>query len=380
MDLFDMLFPCAEGRLRAVILDPDHNFKCESYFEDARRDFTSLTYVVKVDGWGAFSGAVTWAQSPLAEYLLPNYILVIYRTPPGGYAEYIDFVGIIRRTEIFTASTDVTLVQIYGREIDSILNRYIIEPTAGSTHNSKSGFADNVIKGYVSDEMVSDATKTYPYFSVAANSSQSATTLAREIRYGNLYDTIKNIRDAADDFNFKVTITEDLGNFIFNTYYPQYGLDRRIGTADPLIFSLDNRNMRLPMYWKRGYDAVSKVIVLGGGQGEDRAIVTVENADTEATWGFTEQTYDARNEADANLESVGDGILHDRGPTEGLDFEIVNALYGVEWKLGYKVSAEYADVEADYIIDEVRVVVNSEQLESPVEDIQPNLRLLEIRS
>lgn len=371
---------CAEGKLRAVILSPTHGFLAESYFEDARRDFTSLSYVTKVDGWGSFAGAVAWEQSPLAEYLNPNNILVIYRTPPSGEPEYIDFVGIIRRTEIFTTSLDVTLVQIYGREADSIMNRYVIEPTAGSEYNSKTGFADNVVKAYVRDECLLDATKVYPNFAVSPDSSQSATSLSREIRYGKLSDVIKNIRSSADDFNFKITITADLSAFLFDTYYPQYGLDRRIGSTDPLIFSMDNRNMRMPRYWKRGYDGVSRIIILGKGQGIDRVVVKVNNADTLATWGFHEQPYDDRNEADANLASVGEGLLLERGPTEGLDFEIISANYGVEWKLGYKVSAEYADVEADYLIEQVRVVIGNEQLESPVEAITPDLRLLEIRS
>lgn len=371
---------CAEGRLRAVILSPTHGFLAESHFEDARQDFTSLSYVTKVDGWGSFSGAVAWDESPLAEHMNPNNILVVYRTPPGGGLEYIDFVGIVRRTETFTTSLDVTLVQIYGREADCIMNRYYIEPTAGSEHNSKTGFADDVIKGYVRDECLLDATKIYPNFNVAADRSESATSLSREIRYEKLSDVIKNIRSSADDFNFKITIAADLGSFLFDTYYPQYGLDRRIGSASPLIFSMDNRNMRMPRYWKRGYDGVTRMIMLGGDQGTARTVVKVNNADALAEWGFHEQTFDDRQEADANLASVGEGLLLERGPTEGLDFEIIAATYGVDWKLGYKVSAEYADVEADYLIEQVRVVIGNEALESPVEAITPDLRLLEIRS
>lgn len=120
--------------------------------------------------------------------------------------------------------------------------------------------------------------------------------------------------------------------------------------------------------------------MLGRNQGTSRTVVTVENAAAEALWGFHEQTYDSRNEADANLTSVGEGVLLERGPTEGLDFEIIGANYGVEWRLGDRVSAEYAGVEADYLIEQVRVVVSNERLESPVEAITPDLRLLEIRS
>ena len=375
-----MIPTCAEGKLRAVVLNPDHGIEGESHFEDARRDFTSLTYSTRLNGWGAFSGAVMWAESPLSGLLLPHYILVVYRTPAGDYEEYIDFAGIIRRVETFTASTDITYKQIYGREADSILGRYEIEPPVGLAYNDKTGIADNVLKEYVRDECVDDPTKVFPHFSVGVNTSQSATTLSRSIRYKRLSDIIKNIRDAADDFDFKVTISDDLSEFIFDTYYPQFGLDRRIGSASPLVFSMDNRNMRLPMYWQRGYDATSKIMVLGGGQAENRAVVSVEDPDTEALWGFCEQSYDARSEDDADLASVGAGVLKERGPTSGLDFEIINSPYGGEWKLGYRVSAEYAGIEADYLIDEVRVVINSEQLESPVEAISPNMKLLEIRA
>jgi len=369
---------CAEGTLRAVLLSPTHGFLAESYYEDARRDFTSLSYVTKVNGWGSFSGAVALATSPLAEHMDPNNILVIYRTPPGGAAEYIDFAGIVRRTERFVTSTDIELVQIYGREADSIINRYFIEPTAGSVNNSKTGLADDVVKGYVRDECLLDPTKVYPNFFVASDLGESATTLSRDIRYEHLAGVIKNIRDAADDFDFKITILDDLSAFQFATY-EHYGLDRRIGSASPLIFSLDNRNMQMPRYWRRGYDGITRILILGGGQGLDRTVVTVENAAAEALWGFHEQTYDDREEDTPNLTSVGEGVLLERGPTSGLDFEIISANYGVEWKVGYKVSAEYAGVEADYEIEQVRVVVNSEQLESPIEAITPDLRLLELR-
>jgi len=374
----------SEDYVKVLILDKALNLVAEIDLEDASRDFTSLTYVKKVNGWGSFSGVVIWQGSPYVQYLLPDYRLVVQRQVTGTDVWINDFAGFIRRIEFFTPESDAELVQIWGREADSLLNRYIIMPDEGDAFVTMTGYADDLIKALVRRECVDDPDKAFPNFAVAADTSSSAREMSIEIRNQNLFDTIADIRDTANDFDFKITINDDLSGFIFDTYAPQFGRDLTTGNTDgnePLIFSIENRNMRMPRYWKVGLDAKTQVLVLGQGYMETRNTTVVNAADdVVAEWGISQETKDAKDIIDPDtLIDIGEGVLEDQGPQERMDFktfESASTRYWEHWRLGDWITARYLDIEADFAVEEIRFMVPADKLE----EITPKLRQIAIRT
>jgi len=373
-----------EDHVKVLILNKSLDLVAEIDLENAERDFTSLTYVKKVNGWGSFSGVVIWQGSPYVQYLLPDYRFIVQRQVTGTNVWVNDFAGFIRRIEFFTPESDAELVQIWGREIDSLLSRYLIEPDTGDAFVTMTGFADDLVKALVRRECIDDLDKVFPNLVVAADTSKSAKEMTIEIRNQNLFDTIAEIRDTANDFDFKVTISDDLSEFVFDTYAPQFGRDLTVGNTDgnePLIFSIENRNMRMPRYWKVGLDAKTQVLVLGQGYMETRNTTVVNAAnDIIAEWGIAQETKDAKDIIDPDtLIDIGEGVLEDQGPQEQMDFktfESDSTRYWEHWKLGDWVTAQYLDIEADFAIEEIRFTVPAEELEQ----ITPQLRQIAIRT
>jgi len=373
-----------EDKVKVLILNKDHALQAEIDLEDARRDFTSLTYVKKVNGWGSFSGVVIWQASPYVIHLQPDYRFVVQRKIAGTSVWINDFAGFIRRIEFFTPESDAELVQVWGRAVDSLLSRYVIEPDAGDAFVTMTGFADDLVKALVRRECLNNPDKVFPHFSVNADTSSSAKEMTIEIRNQNLFDAIEEIRNTANDFDFKVLISDDLSELVFDTYAPQLGRDLTVGNTDgneALIFSTDNKNMRMPRYWKEGLGATTQVLVLGQGYMETRNITTVNaSAAVIAEWGLSQDTRDAKELIDpVALVDIGEGVLEDQGPKESMDFktlESVGTRYYTHWRLGDWVTAQYLDMEADFAIEEVRFVVQEEGLEQKT----PKLRQIAIRS
>lgn len=374
----------SEDRIKVLILDKSLNLVAEIDLEDAARDFTSFTYVKKLNGWGSFSGVVLWQDSPYAQYLLPDYRYVIQRQVTGTNVWVNDFVGFIRRIEYFTPETDTQLVQTWGREASSLLGRYLIEPDSGDAFVEMTGYADDLVKALVRRECINNASKAFPNLVVNADTSSSSKEMSIQVRNENLYDVISKIRDSANDFDFNVTINDDLSALVFDTYAPQFGRDLTTGNTDgnePLIFSIENRNMRMPRYWKVGFDAKTQILVLGQGYMETRNTVTVSaDDDTIAEWGLAQGTKDAKDLIDEDaLIDAGESALEDQGPQERMDFktfESPSTRYWQHWRLGDWVTAQYMDIEADFAIEEIRIVVSNDK----TEEITPKLRQLAIRT
>jgi len=374
----------SEDYVKVLILDKSLDLVAEIDLEDASRDFTSLTYVKKINGWGSFSGVVIWQGSPYVQYLLPDYRFVVQRQVTGTNIWINDFIGFIRRIEFFTPESDAELVQIWGREADSLLSRYIIEPDEEDAFVIMTGYADDLVKALVRRECVDDPDKVFPNLTVAADTSSSAREMSIEIRNQNLFDTIANIRDTANDFDFKITVNDDLDTLTFNTYTPRFGRDLTVGNTDgnePLIFSIENRNMRMPRYWRVGLDAKTQVLVLGQGYMETRNTTVVNAADSVvAEWGIAQETKDAKDIIDPNtLINIGESVLEDQGPQERMDFktfESASTRYWKHWRLGDWATARYLNIEADFAIEEIRFIVPADKLE----EVTPKLKQIAIRT
>lgn len=373
-----------EDKVKILILDRSFNLVAEIDLEDAARDFTSLTYVKKINGWGSFSGVVIWQNSPYVQYLQPDYRFVVQRNVLGTATWINDFAGFIRRIEYFTPETDTELVQVWGRGVSSLLGRYLVEPDSGDAFVEMSGYADDLVKALVRRECLDNPDKVFPNLTVGADTSSSAKEMSIQIRNENLFDTITKIRDAANDFDFSVTINDDLSGLTFDTYSPQFGRDLTTGNTDgnePLIFSIENRNMRMPRYWKVGFDAKTQILVLGQGYMETRNSVTVSaDDDTIAEWGLSQGTKDAKDLIDNDaLIDAGNSALEDEGPKEQMDFktfESPSTRYWQHWRLGDLVTAQYLDIEADFSVEEVRIAISSDKLEQ----ITPKLKQIAIRT
>jgi len=375
----------AEDIVSVVMLDRNNVVQAEIGLENAARDFTSLSYVKKVSGWGSFSGAVIWGDSPYAEMMQPNYRIVVMRQPIGNINRIQDFAGFIRRVEYTTPASDIDTIQIWGRGIGSILGKYQIIPDSGSAYEIQTGKADDVVKAYVRHCCLEDPDRVFPNFEVAGDRGESEYSDTWEARYERLHEYTRTIRDQANDFDYMVTLSNDFSTFTFETASPQIGRDLRINNPegnDPLIYSLVNGNMSDPRYWRVGFDGATEVAVLGQGSQEDRVIVNVRDTDLEETWGYHGIRIDRQDlDETGQLTAEGQAVLENQKPREGFVFQPTETLgtrYYTDWRLGDQVTGQYLDIEADFMIEEIRFVISSTQLEVKTPKLRQTSEIREI--
>jgi hypothetical protein len=143
-------------------------------------------------------------------------------------------------------------------------------------------------------------------------------------------------------------------------YYPgQLGTDR---TAT-VIFSLNRGNMTTPRLTRTRSQAATVAIVGGQGEESDRAVVVRTGADYSADFDV-ETFYNASSfSSEDGLNSAGDAVLVEKGPSEKFAFDTVQTpgtLYGKHYFLGDICTAIYAGTSYTVQVSGVVITVDSD--------------------
>jgi hypothetical protein len=153
---------------------------------------------------------------------------------------------------------------------------------------------------------------------------------------------------AAVPFDFDVTRVAPV-NWLFQTYYPRRGVDRTgAGTAAPVIFALTHGNMSAPYSVFSRTDEVNSIIVLGQGDGVNRATTVRSDplAMGASPWNMIEKTHDARDlTVVSSLAQEGDAQLAALRATRHISFrniESTGTRYGRDYAVGDLVVADFA--------------------------------------
>ena len=341
----------ATYRLR--LRDTDH-----SLIDEVIR-YRSLEYARLLNGVGVFTLTVGW-QAPEVARLLDNRFLQITR---DGRDEFYGLILGRRYRFGENAPSDEVLV-VQGLHVNAYLAWREIVPPAGQSHDSRSGPADSLMKGYVDDHLgpAAAVARQYAYLSIAADVA-AAPSRSYNGRYPlSLLSAVQDLGRSADvDFE----MVHVAGGMEFRTYYPRRGLDRTRGNGvnPPVIFSQAQGNVRSGEYAASGANVVNYVYAMGQGEGALREVVEREDVASISAWGRRELAVDARHlEATAKLEQRGDEELARRTVDKVLTLEAMSVpgcRYGVDWDLGDLVTGEIAGQSLDAKIAAVTVKVES---------------------
>lgn len=193
--------------------------------------------------------------------------------------------------------------------------------------------------------------------------------ITEQLRNDQLLDTIQALAKA---YGLDIRLV-GIGPAEFEFRVAQVGVDRRVGNPDfraPVIFSLEHGNMRQPRYIEDALDEITDVWVGGQGEGKARIMHQVQDLIRIAAspWNRREVFIDARDaSAITTLEARGQKILEARGPIVDLSFGITQTeacKYKHDWDLGDLITAIYRDVQKDYRIESVLVIVDNRGVES----------------
>jgi hypothetical protein len=278
-------------------------------------------------------------------------------------------VGKIRRRGVRRVN-GVDVIRIAGPDFMDQLQTRRVAYASGSSQASKTGYADDVMKAIVRENLGSSAGTGRDLsglnFSVAPDVSLGP-SVTKMFSRRNVLDVLSELGDMAAELGTRVYYdlnpvfygTGQIG-FVFDTFVGQRGMDRRAGTAMQTVFGDTWGNLEDPELEYDDWDEANFAYIGGQGQGDDRAVETVSNVLRigESVWNRRELWVDARDTDDASvMQDRGYEELWARRPKRRFSGRLLStpsSQYGVDWAFGDLITAEYMGEQFDGMIKTVR--------------------------
>lgn len=279
---------------------------------------------------------------------LDGFVEVWRRAPEHNLDWYIEYSGFHRTPQYDISADGYEIFTSYGRSYEDLLKRSSLLWRAPYEKGPAPG--DDIIKEFVYENCGAGATiangrtrdHVYPGFVVAPNDGLCATWQGQR-SWKNLLEVVQEIALASDcDF----AVTRSGTTFTFNTYFPQYGVDRTESSgAIPRVFSTEFGNVTGPTHVHSRTEEVTVVSVQGSGEGVLRNIRVVDSATaTESPYNDIELARDARNEdTDEAMDAVGRAELERNGGGVNFTFNVLetpSSVYGRDYAVGDLVTAQ----------------------------------------
>lgn len=353
------------------------------------QEFTSLTVEHRVNHVSNMQ-LVLHPDNDVHKALKVDYLLEVRRrVPEAGLDWYTEYVGFHRTPQRQITLGDHRIGTSFSVGLLDLIRRRSVLYYADTDGAVKGpGHFDDIIKQYVR-ENVGLATPpgparvlsyTTPNLSVAVNQSLCPGTYEGGNAWRNLLETIQDIADPHNvAFDVKLASWSPL-LFEFRTYHPIMGTDRRVGTAQPMVFAPNLGNMNNPSHTLQRINEVTQGIVLGPGEGPLRDVTVVTSPhNLESPWNHIEETINASNEdREAALIDIGHGLLFDRRPAISFTFDAIqtpHSLYGKHYFLDDLVTGAFDEIVGDVRIRAVRLNIGQDSVETvtmELEEITPD--------
>jgi len=291
----------------------------------------------------------------------PDRMVQIWRAPEGGRLSL--WRPFFIRKWRYEGSGGVV---IGGPDVNDLLRRRIVAAYSGSSQASKVGYADDMMKGMVS-EAVADGvaptpdagTRVWDNFSVQADLGLGP-TLTMSFAWRRLDRRLPKIsraaRKAGTEVFFDIVASDVSGGSIsleFRTYTGQPGRDR---TGLGMVFDQERGNLEDPFLVYDYTEEINYVYAGGQGQQSEREVQQVydEARYNVSAWGRCEGFAEARSQGAANgVREMGRAMLEGYRPRRrfgGWPVDTAGTRFGKDWDHGDKIRARYRGEEFDAIV------------------------------
>jgi len=188
-------------------------------------------------------------------------------------------------------STDGKLV-VKGLELKSYLGRWLVFPPAGQAYFRVNSNVETIIKEYVAATL---QRKGITNIVVAPNQNRGVTTTYQS-RYKNLADELEKL-SLASGLGWDITLDIENKRFVFDVYE---GQDRTANQdiLPPAIFSIEYDNVAEQTLIDSRMNYANVAVVAGQGEGVDRAITIVGDAEGLDSFELFVDARDIENEED----------------------------------------------------------------------------------
>lgn len=233
--------------------------------------------------------------------------------------ETVIFGGVWQREEfnILGKAPQGSGYTFYAKDHAEYANWRVIVPPDGYEYDERTGAADDLAKAYVHDHIGAGADVDRRLSDVTEEADETAcASITEKGRYEHMIDMLDKLQKKGGfDWRF---VAGDSG-CVFQTAYPQWGLDRTKGNGvnDECVFSLDRKTFQELSYSKDLIGHRNFAYVLGEGDGVDRDVTERSDAGAITNYKRREMAVEARNyDAVGEYQAAGDAALAENDAAE----------------------------------------------------------------
>jgi 3',5'-cyclic AMP phosphodiesterase CpdA len=324
--------------------------------------FSTLEWVLAENDAGVLTCIVD--DSYPLDWFSKDAIMTIGRSINGGpfYTEG-DAAWLIRKRVRAIEPDGSTTLTITALHANSILARRIVAYATGSAQADQSGAADDLIKQIVRDNFVTatDTARNTTLINVTVNGG-AAPTIAMEFARRAVADTARDLADASAAsgvyLGYEIRWTGSVYQVV--TYTTSRAADRRVGGAQPLIFSQAYGNVGTLTITEDWTDEVTAAYAYGG---DANSVGTALNtaAIGESPLGRIEGLRTgSQSTTTADLDDEAAADLYQKRPKAVIDGSAIDTercIYGIDYVWGTLATLEAPGFSADVRIDPVHCTV-----------------------
>lgn len=340
-------------------------------------EMLEFKWSLTLNGPGVYSCTLV-AESGIQDYFRKHYGLKLMRDYGDGFYEEFYGFHLSKREWLQSSEVDEHYWESRGLGPEWLLDQPLIWPIKSSNPNYQfydmwwaSGTADDVMKQMASESIGggADEDRQFSNFVVEGNKGEGVYSCF-EARFDRLLASMQDI--AGDEYEADFRVVRTGAGFELRSYSPYFGTDRRRGTADPTIFSLELANMQNPEHMVDWREEVTYLI--GGWQGTraGQALYFAQDATAMAETPFSrrEDFIDLQSLSQSDpIPDIMSNELYNRRKVETVSFELLQTdacLYGRDWNLGDLVTLDLWGYSYDMRITGVNGAIDGQNEETIV--------------
>ena len=334
--------------------------------------FLSLQYTLAVNAVGSLSIALP--SSFNTTLLRRDCRIEVWRSVDGG-AEYLeaDKQWFLRRWTLQIRESGARTIVLKALCPMYLLTGRIIAYDAGTSFSAKTDNADDLIKQFARDNLITiDSTRDVvgaasisSLLSVQSDIAQAISVSAAATR-DNLFETCRKLAEASATGGTYLAfdVIWNGASFELRTYTNQRGVDHRFpGGLNPVILGPDFGNMVNVDVDENYEDEITVVIAGGQGIADTRTIATATDTVRvgSSPFGHRETFVQGNNSDSTQLADIADAKLRAGRPVRtvsGTLQDTPGTRYGLHWGWGDRVTVQVDGINSDARIDTVSVQVD----------------------
>lgn len=272
---------------------------------------------------------------------------------------------LVTRMEVAQETPGKLITTIYGSSAMTILDWPVVDYAPGKLQSWKSGYAGNVIRQLVRENLGSMATDPArdmsTYFTVPADINDGA-IVSIEAGWQRLMPTIQDLVNASYDLGVPIyfdVVKSSAGQLELKTYVGQRGTDR----STSVVLSIERKTIINPVLTFDWTNATSRIVVGGTGQELWRVVtqvVNVEQANNTPFGYIKEEFLSSTGTTIPEIQQHGYASLQakaNRVSISGQPSMTGSKLFGRDYFLGDKVAIEFLGNVALVDINAIQISV-----------------------